>query len=346
MSADTPPTSTMLAEARAMPGLVRAQLAEDKELYRRLAASLRVNPPAAVATLARGSSEHAARYLGFLVSSRLGILVSRLLPSLLTLYRAPLKAEGLLAIAVSQSGQSPDLLEPVRAVRAGGGTAVAMVNDAASPLAAEAGWVLPLRAGPELAVPATKSFVASLAAAARLVGHWCEDARLLRALEALPAAIDEGLRQDWSAAAGAFVNAERMYVVSRGLGLPLALETALKLKEACGIQGEAFSAAEIRHGPMCLVGPGYPVLVLALRGPALADLVAFSEELRRQGAKVVLAAPADVRARDVTFAVSEAEELDPAAAVASVYPMVDALARARGRDPDRPPNLSKVMATR
>lgn len=329
-----------------MPGLVQAQLAADEELYRRLAAALRAAPPLAVTTLARGSSEHAARYLGFLAGARRGILVSRIPPSLVTLYRAPLRAERLLAIAVSQSGQSPDLLEPVRALRAAGGTAVALVNDPASPLAAEADWVLPLRAGPEVAVPATKSFVASLVAGARLVGHWCEDEPLLAALGALPAALEDGLRQDWSAAAGALAGEERMYVVARGLGFPLAQETALKLKEACGIQAEAFSAAEVRHGPMGLVGPGYPVLVLALRGPAQADLVAFAEELRRQGAKVILAAPGGVPGRDLTLATSAAEELDPAAAVASVYPMVDALARARGRDPDRPPNLVKVMSTR
>ena len=341
-----PPSSTMLAEARSMPGLLAAQLAADEDLYRRLAAALRATPPLAMATVARGSSEHAARYLGFLVATRLGLLVPRLDPSLVTLYRAPLRSERMLALAVSQSGRSPDLVEPVRALRAGGATAVAMVNDAASPLAEAAEWVLPLRAGPELAVPATKSFVASLAAAARLVAHWCEDERLLRALPMLPRAIEEGLRQDWSAAVAALADAERMYVVARGLGFPLAQETALKLKEACGIQAEAFSAAEIRHGPMGLVGAGYPVLVLALRGPALPGLVAFAEELRRQGAKVILAAPADVSGRAVALAVSEAQELDPAAAVASVYPMVDALARARGRDPDRPPNLSKVMATR
>ncbi len=343
---DAPPTSLMLAEAREMPGLVQAQLAADEELYQRLAAALRARPPLAIATLARGSSEHAARYLGFLAGARRGVLVSRLPPSLVTLYRAPLQAERLLVLAVSQSGQSPDLLEPVRTVRAAGGTAVALLNDVASPLAGAADWVLPLRAGPELAVPATKSFVASLVAGARLVAHWGEDEALRAALRALPAALAEALRQDWSAAAAALAREERMYVVARGLGFPLAQETALKLKEACGIQAEAFSAAEVRHGPMGLVGPGYPVLVLALRGPARDGLVALAEELRAQRVKVILAAGADVPGRDVTIAASPAEELDPAAAVASVYPMVEQLARARGRDPDRPPNLVKAMATR
>jgi glucosamine--fructose-6-phosphate aminotransferase (isomerizing) len=341
-----PTTSTMLAEAREMPALVRAQLAADAELYRSLAAFLRATPPLAIATVARGSSEHAARYLGYLVAARTGTLVSRLLPSLVTLYRAPLRAQRLVTVAVSQSGRSPDLVEPMRALRSAGATTLAIVNDAGSPLAEAAEWVIPLRAGPELAVPATKSFVASLAAAARLVACWREDEALLAALAALPAALEEGLRQDWGAAVRALAPAERMYVLGRGLGFAAALETALKLKEACGIHAEAFSAAEVRHGPMGLVGPGFPVLVLALRGPAQAGLVDLADELRRQGAQVLLAAPEDVEGRDLTLAMSAAEELDAAAAVASVYPMVDALARARGRDPDRPPNLVKVMSTR
>jgi len=223
---------------------------------------------------------------------------------------------------------------------------VALVNDPAAPLASAAEWVLPLGAGPELAVPATKSFVASLTAGARLVAAWCEDEALLAALGALPAALEDGLRQEWSAAVQALAGEERMFVLGRGLGLPVALETALKLKEACGIHAEAFSAAEVRHGPLALVGPGFPVLVLALRGPAQAEEVALAGELRREGAKVLLAAPEGVAGRDLTLATAPAEELDAAVAVASVYPMVEALARARGRDPDRPPRLAKVMRTR
>jgi glucosamine--fructose-6-phosphate aminotransferase (isomerizing) len=339
-------TSTMLAEAREAPAVLRAQLAGDEELYRRLGAALRAAPPAGLATLGRGSSDHAAHWIGRLATVRTGLLAASVEPSLVTLYRARLRAERLLVLAVSQSGQSPDLVEPVKQLRAGGATAVALVNDPGSPLAGAADWVLPLRAGPELAVPATKSFVASLVAGARLVAAWCEDGALEAALEDVPEAVEAGLRQDWSAAAAALAGEERMYVIGRGLGFPVALEAALKLKEACGIHAEAFSAAEVRHGPMGLVGPGFPVLMLALRGPALPGLVAFAGELRAVGAKVLLAAPASVAGRDLTIATAPAEELDALAAVASVYPMAEALARARGRDPDRPPNLVKVMRTR
>jgi glucosamine--fructose-6-phosphate aminotransferase (isomerizing) len=342
----TSPTSTMLAEARAAPAVVRAQLAADEERYQALGAALRAAPPAAIATIARGSSDHAAHFFADLATMRTGVLAASLEPSLVTLHHARLRAGRLLAVAVSQSGQSPDLVEPLAQLRGDGACTVALVNDPASPLASAAEWVLPLGAGPELAVPATKSFLASLAAGARLVAAWREDEALLAALRALPAAIEDGLRQDWSAAVQALAGEERMFVVGRGLGLPVALETALKLKETCGIHAEAFSAAELRHGPLALAEPGFPVLVLALRGPAQAEEVALAEELRRAGAKVLLAAPDGVAGRDLTLATAPAEELDAAAAVASVYPMVEALARARGRDPDRPPRLVKVMTTR
>jgi glucosamine--fructose-6-phosphate aminotransferase (isomerizing) len=135
-------------------------------------------------------------------------------------------------------------------------------------------------------------------------------------------------------------------VVARGLGLPVAQEAALKLKETCGIQAEAFSAAEARHGPMELIGDGYPLVVFAMRGPAQADLLALAAEMRQRRARVLLAAPADVPGRDLTLSPTGAVELDPVAAIATFYPMVEALARARGRDPDQPRWLQKVTQTR
>jgi len=336
----------MLAEARSTPEVVRSLLSSDEELYRSLAAALLKSPPTGVVTIARGSSDNAAGYLAYLVSARTGRLVTSLPMSLVTVYHAPLVARGVLAVAVSQSGRSPDLVEPVRTVRAAGATTVAMVNEEHSPLAEAAEWVLPLRAGPERAVAATKSFVASLAAEARLAAHWCELPDLLEALRSVPEALEEALRQDWSPAVEALVEAERLMVISRGLGLPVAQEAALKMKETCGIQAEAFSAAEARHGPQALIGDGYPLLVFAPRGPAQADLVALAAEMRQRHASVLLAAPGDVPARDLTLATTAAEELDPIPLIASFYPMVEALARARGKDPDQPRYLSKITTTR
>ena len=336
----------MLAEARSAPEVVREQLAQDEDLYRALGAALRGAPPSGIVTIARGSSDHAAGYLAYLVTARTGRLVTSLPMSLVTLYHAPLLAQGVLAVAVSQSGRSPDLVEPIRSLRAGGATTVALVNEAGSPLGGAAEWVLPLRAGPERAVAATKSFVASLTAEVRLAGHLFELSEILAALPSVPGALEEALRQDWSPAVDALAPAERLMVISRGLGFNIAQEAALKLKETCGIQAEAFSAAEARHGPQELIEAGYPLIVFAMRGPAQADLVALAGEMRERKAKVLLAAPADVKGRDLTLATTGAEELDPIAAIASFYPMVEALARARGKDPDQPRYLNKVTTTR
>jgi len=339
-------TSMMLAEARSAPQVVREQLAHDQDLYLALGASLREVPPTGIVTIARGSSDHAAGYFAYLVTARTGRLVTSLPMSLVTLYHAPLQAEGVLAVAVSQSGRSPDLVEPIRSLRAGAATTVALVNDPGSPLAAAAEWVIPLHAGPERAVAATKSFVASLTAEVRLAAHLFEVSRLVEALPSVPGALDEALGLDWSPAVEALASAERLMVISRGLGFNIAQEAALKLKETCGIQAEAFSAAEARHGPQELIDAGYPLIVFAMRGPAQADLVALAGEMRERKARVLLAAPADVPDRDLTLATTAAEELDPIAAIASFYPMVEALARARGKDPDQPRFLNKVTATR
>ena len=261
----------MLAEARSAPEVVRAQLALDENLYRSLGLTLRASPPSGIVTIARGSSDHAAGFFAYLVTARTGRLVTSLPMSLVTLYHAPLVAQGVLALAVSQSGRSPDLVEPIRSLRAGGAKTVALVNERTSPLGAAAEWVFPLRADPERAVAATKSFVASLVAEVRLAAHWFELSGLTQALSSVPGALDEALRQDWSPAVDALASAERLMVISRGLGFPIAQEAALKLKETCGIQAEAFSAAEARHGPQELIEAGYPLIVFAMRGPAQAD---------------------------------------------------------------------------
>jgi glutamine---fructose-6-phosphate transaminase (isomerizing) len=287
----------------------------------------------------------------YLVMARLGLLVTSLPMSLVTLHGARLRTEGLVSFAFSQSGQSPDLVEPTREFRQRGALTVALVNDEQSPLAQAARWLLPLHAGRERSVAATKSYVAQLVAGARLVAAWQGDAALAAALQALPAAIDRALAHEatWcEAAVPALARAQRMVVVGRGVGLAIALEAALKLKEVCGLQAEALSSAELRHGPLALIEPGYPVLVFAPRGPAQAGLLALADDLRTRGATVLVAAPVAPETHGVALplAITDEPDLDPIAAIVPFYAMLDALARARGRDPDRPPHLSKVTRTR
>jgi glucosamine--fructose-6-phosphate aminotransferase (isomerizing) len=337
--------SRMLAEAREAPQAVARQLREDRDRWQAFGARLRQEPPAALLTVARGSSDHAAHYAAYLIMARLGRLVTSMPMSLVTLYQSQIRCEGLASLAFSQSGQSPDLIGPTEYFRDCGALTCAFVNDAASPLARAAEWLFPLHAGQEASVAATKSFIAQLVAGARLTAAWQDDGTLLSGLEALPPCMEQACDTDWSVAVDALLDADRLFVVGRGLGLPVAMEAALKFKETCGIQAEAFSGAEIQHGPMALIEEGYPLLVFAPRGPAQAGLLELARAMRERGARVLLAAPAGTPGAELRLVEAPLVELDPVCAIQGFYPMVEALARARGNDPDQPPHLKKVTRT-
>jgi glucosamine--fructose-6-phosphate aminotransferase (isomerizing) len=335
----------MLDEAREAPEAVARQLAADGPAYAQFGAQLRAAPPSSLLTVARGSSDHAAHYAAYLLMARLGRLVTSLPMSLVTLYQSRIECRGLASFAFSQSGQSPDLVEPTRYFREGGAVTAAFVNDADSPLGRAAQWLFPMHAGREASVAATKSFIAQLAAGARLAAAWQDDAELHAALQRLPEALQRAVRADWSSAVDTLAGADRLFVIGRGLGLPVALEAALKFKETCGLQAEAFSGAEVQHGPMALIGQGYPLLVFAPRGPAQPGLLQLAEAMRARGARVLLAAPAGTPGASLPIVESGSVDLDPVTTIQSFYPMVEALARARGFDPDRPPHLNKVTRT-
>ncbi len=335
----------MYEEALSAPAVVARQLAADHGAYAALGESLRQQPPSALLTVARGSSDHAAHYLAYLVMARLGRLVTSLPMSLVTLYQSRLVCDGLVSLAFSQSGQSPDLVAPTRFLREGGARTVAFVNAEGSPLAEAAQHVFPLHAGAEKSVAATKSYIAQLVAGARVAAAWQGDDDLLAALQQLPKVLEQAAALRWDVAVDVLREADRLFVIGRGTGLPVAMEAALKFKETCGIQAEAFSGAEVKHGPMALVEEGYPMLVFAPRGPAQAGLLALAEEMRGRGARVLLAAPAGTPGAELPLVCSGNEDLDPIAVVQSFYPMVEALARARGNNPDQPRHLAKVTKT-
>ncbi|MDP5008955.1 MAG: SIS domain-containing protein [Glaciimonas sp.] len=335
----------MLKEACSAAEYVALQLISDRERYAELGQHLRLAQHSTVLTVARGSSDHAANYCAYLIMARLGRIVASLPMSLVTLYKSPLHTRDTLAIAISQSGQSPDVIEPIRYFREGGASTIALVNDIASPLAHSVEWPMPLHAGSEISVAATKSFITSLVAAARLVGHWQNDVAFLAAIASLPEALDEATRCDWSKAIPVLVPAAQIMVVGRGTSFSVALEAALKLKETSAIQAEAFSGAEIKHGPMALIDEGYPLLIFATRGPTQMGLIKLAEEMRGRGAKVLLAAPANIAERDLTLPIAATPDLDPIVATQAFYVMAAHLSIARGLNPDTPRHLNKVTKT-
>lgn len=336
--------SNMLNEARESARVVAAQLADTRRVEA-LALHLAANAPQVALTVARGSSDHAASYFASLTMSRLGVPVASLPMSVATLQQAPLKVQGQLALAFSQSGKSPDLVDTMTALREAGALTVAAVNVLPSPLADACEHPLPLLAGPELSVAATKSYIAMLSLSAQLVAFWQRDAALVSALRSLPDALDQAGRLDWSSAVEELRDVERMIVIGRGLGLAIAQEAALKLKETSGIQAEAFSSAEVRHGPMELIDRDYPLLVFAPPGPEQKGLLQLARDMRARGARVLLAAPAGTPDATLPLARTAHPALDPIAAILSFYVMAAELAVARGRDPDAPRHLHKVTET-
>jgi len=334
----------MHSEAAQAPAVVRAQLSANAPRVAGIAERLRASPPRAVVTCARGSSDHAATFARYLIETRLGLLTSSAAPSVSSVYEAPPNLEGTVMIAISQSGSSPDLLSTVSDARHAGARIIALVNAESSPLAQLADDLLPLGAGAELSVAATKSYIASLAAIVQLVAAWSQDAALEAALAAAPQMLERAFALDWSAAVSRLTAAQNLYVIGRGVGLGIAQEAALKLKETCGLHAEALSAAELRHGPMALVRAGFPVLVLAQDDESRTGVVQLAAEMAAQGADVLIAGAPAAQATQLP-SIATHPVIEPLLLAESFYRMANALSLARGRDPDRPPHLSKVTQT-
>jgi len=334
----------MFREAAQAPEVVRAQLAANEARAARLAERLRRSPPRAIVTCARGSSDHAATFARYLIETRLGLLTSSAAPSVSSVYEAAPDLAGTLMLAISQSGASPDLLAVVSQARAAGAYIVALVNAPGSPLALLADELLPLHAGTEESVAATKSYIASLAAIVQLVARWSGDAPLAAALAAAPERLARAWQCDWSAAIARLTPARNLYVIGRGLGLGIAQEAALKFKETCGLHAEALSAAELRHGPMALVHAGFPLLLFTQNDESRAGVRQLAAELAAQGADVLLAGARVARTTELPTEGAH-PVIEPLLFAQSFYRMANGLSLARGRDPDAPPHLSKVTET-
>ena len=341
----SPEKTQMFLEAQSASNAVRAQLRDDAKEIEALGAVIRSLAPRAVITCARGSSDHAATYAKYLIETRARVLTASAAPSVSSVYGIDQDLRGCLFLAISQSGRSPDLLASVAAAKESGATVIALCNVADSPLVAAADHFVPLRAGPEISVAATKSYLASLAALARLVAAWTENAALHSALNELPALMDRAWQLDWTRPLALLQTADHLYVVGRGLGLGAAQEVALKCKETCGLHAESFSSAEVRHGPFTLLGPRFPALLLAQNDATRSGLEALANELVARGTPVFIAGASASSGPHVLPSIDCAAEIGPILAVQSAYRMIASLSVRRGFDPDRPASLSKVTET-
>jgi glutamine---fructose-6-phosphate transaminase (isomerizing) len=334
----------MNREAAQSPQVVRTQLDVNARQMEAVGAELRRMSPRVVVTCARGSSDHAATFAKYLVETRAGVLTCSAAPSLSSLYRARTDYHDGVFLAISQSGRSPDLIAAAGSARELGACVVVLCNTLDSPLARLAHHAIPLCAGIETSVAATKSYIASLSAIVHLLAAWTSDQALLASLMRLPDLLEEAWQQDWSDAIPVLEQAVNLFVVGRGFGLAVAQETALKLKETCGLHAEAFSAAEVKHGPMTLVGPGFPVLMLSQGDESRVGIEQLALEFVTRGAEV-LTAGAEVPGAVALRTIRAHPALEPILMIQSFYRMAAALAAARGLDPDAPPHLHKVTET-
>ena len=334
----------MGAEAREASLVLRRQESTQHPIAD-LAARLGSRPPQLVVTCARGSSAHAATFGKHLIERHLGIPVATAAPNIASIYRTTLALRGQLFVAVSQAGRSADIIETAAMAKAAGALTVAVVNDAGSPLAGTCDIVLPMQAGPELSVAASKSFIASLAVLLRLTAAWARDSAMRQGIDRLPERLDAAAELDWSAALAALARAPSVMTIGRGPTLAIAREAALKLKETCNLHAEAFSSAEFQHGPITLVEPAYPVLLFAPADQAAAGLDTLRTDLVRKGACVFSTEAVSDPAFLPTLA-PDHPDADAICLIQSFYQLLPRIAARRGNDVDRPRHLQKVTRTR
>ncbi|MDR3490930.1 MAG: SIS domain-containing protein [Gammaproteobacteria bacterium] len=345
-------SSHMHQEALSVPDLVAQQLSANYAVLTELAMRVHAQKPLFAMTIARGSSDHAATFAKYLLETQMGMITASAAPSVVTIYKTKLFLKNCLVIAISQSGESPDLTEMLSAAKEAGAITVAFVNQQDSPLAEIAEFVVPLGAGKEISVAATKSYLLTLSALVQFVALLKQDPLMLQVLTQLPAALAEAASMDWTKAIDIYREKTSTFVVARGYGFPIAQEAALKFKETARIHAEAFSGAELLHGPFALIEKDFPLMMFIQHDASLEGMMTLAKRMHDLGACVLLAAPKNEEKKlheyaSVILPMPSALHpvCDPLLVIQAFYLMMSELAVARGLNPDVPTNLSKVTKT-
>lgn len=338
-------TSQMLKEIREIPNATARIVGQSGAVVDDAANRMRDLDPKVLVTIARGSSDHAATYLKYAYEITLGVPVASVGPSVASIYGAQLRLPQAGVLAISQSGQSPDIVEMCASAGRGGALTVAITNDPASPLGDAADMVFPLLAGPETSVAATKTYVTTVVAGLMLLARWTQDAALQASLEALPAQLEQALACDWSPFCDAVERHEMVFAIGRGTSFAVCQEAALKLKEVCQINALSYSSAEVLHGPVSIVSKGTPVLAFAVEDAARAATQDVCRTLTKTGAQVFTTGGSGAHVTALPVVDTGHSLTAPLAQIVSFYVMVETLALAKGLDPDAPRHLSKVTKT-
>ncbi|CTQ62982.1 SIS domain-containing protein [Roseibium album] len=333
----------MRREIEEIPDAARRLLKEAHPKIREIAS--KAGSPVFLASVARGSSDHAASFLKYASEIYLGLAMASLGPSVSSVYGGNVQLAQALVISISQSGASPDILSVVESATKQGAVSVGLTNTADSPLARISSSAIDICAGPEKSVAATKTYVNSVLAGLLLLAEIGGDNELLKALAEVPDHFENAIGKDWDALADPIEKRGSLYVIGRGPGLAVANEAALKFKETCQIHAEAYSSAEVMHGPVSIVEDDYPVLVLGVRDAAEDGLAEAADRMATQGGVVFATTDKVKRANRLEFEAAGHPLTDAITQIVSFYAFIEWFARERGFNPDVPKHLKKVTQT-
>ncbi len=336
----------MHKEIHEIPAAISRLLQDSDKSIFSAAKALRDQNPNLIITIARGSSDHGASFLKYAIEILAGIPVASLGPSVNSIYGVNLKLDNAASLSISQSGASPDIIAATKMAKFSSPLTIALINQSNSLLGQTVDHEINIAAGPELSVAATKTFVSSIVAGLLLLAKWQQDDILLAALERLPNQIEQGLECDWSELASSLDLDRSLFVLGRGPTWSIASEVALKFQETCGIYAQAYSAAEVMHGPMALINKDFPVLALCARDSAYQSCVESSQKLAQYGASVFITAKDVKNSKALDFVATGHPLTDALCLVVPFYVFVESYARKLGLNPDKPPLLHKVTQTR
>lgn len=330
-------TSTIMeSEARQSPIVIQKQLELNGTIVKEIARKLVFLNPKMVMIIGRGSSDHAGVFAKYLIEIELNIPTCSAAPSVSSIYKKQLKLDSALVIVISQSGRSPDIIEQAKMAKSGGAYCIAIVNDETSPLKDIVDQVLPIRAGKEVSVAATKSYLATLSALVHLIAVWSKNRALYASLKELPTVLQKVTANEIQLLPSDFEHIDNMVVLSRGISFGIAKEIALKLKEVCSIHAEAFSSAEFLHGPITLVEKGLHILNCDVKDECEESHREQINGIIERNGQIVLLDQAGLKTHP---------RLAPLLILLRFYIDIANVSVALGLNPDEPKGLKKVTQT-
>lgn len=329
-------SSIMAQEAKQTPEVINQQLIANADICESLGQKIRDFAPQLVYIVGRGSSDHAGVFAKYLIEVELGVPVCASAPSVNSVYQQNLSLGSALVLIISQSGRSPDILAQAQSAKDSGALTVALVNDTSSPLAEIADFVLPLCAGEERAVAATKSYLATLSALLQLVAYWKNDGFLKNALNSLPSLLAQVVEDKQQLTQSFIEPLAHCVVLGRGFGYAISREIALKLKEVCGVHAEAFSSAEFFHGPVTLVEKKLAVIDIQVEDESFSAHSELIADIKERGASTT-----QINNKNM----AGSARFLPLAILQRFYLDIEKIAVAMGLDPDNPVGLKKVTRT-